>query len=172
MNKEELLNKIRLQKGIHSYFEMRTKIFAKMLKIVLILFPAVITFLAIANESMIKFIFGQVDKDFVLIAITLISFILFILAVFAEVFGIDVKYKLHRNIINQLIKLRDELNHRIEQNPDQAIEITRELRNIYLEIIQSGIQLSDNEFFRAKKYYYKRCVKKQKLEDKYNRTIK
>ena len=166
MKRKELLEKIRIQKGLHSYYEMVTKPVSMFLKAVFIILPALITFLAISDLSILSYIIKIHDKDDVYIIITIIGFLLFLLSILSEIFEIEVKYKLHRSTINQLIKLRTNYLSELEKNEEDELRITEKYSGLYLEIIQNCPEFTDKQYIKGKKYYIKRLEKKMELDQK------
>jgi hypothetical protein len=166
MDQNDLINKIRLQKGLHSYYEMKKKPLAISVKVVLIVIPALTAFLSIADIDILKIFFPSINEKHVLVSISLVSLFLFIISVLTDIFGIDEKYKEHRIAINQLIKLRKSYQNEIEDRPDNSNEITRKYNDIYSEIVNTFPEFTDRQYKKGKEYYIKRLEEKKDLENR------
>jgi ABC-type multidrug transport system fused ATPase/permease subunit len=164
MNKEDLLERMHLQKSVHSYYYAKTRVYAIVVKILMLLLPAIITYLSVSEIGDIGVRFINNGSFYNVSILSLISFILFILSVYIEVFNIDVKSKLHRNAINRLTKLRQEYSQELENYPKKDKEITEKYRELYIEIIESSPQFSDRQFIKGKKYYIKMTAEKLELD--------
>ena len=172
MEKSEFLNKIRLQKGLHSYYEMRKKPLAITSKILMIVVPAIIAFLSIANIDILKLFVPQINNMIISAIISLISLFLFIFSVLIDLFGINVNYKEHRMAINQLIKLRTNFQNEIEDNPGKENDIVRKYNDIYSEIVTTLPEFTDKQYKKGKEYYIKRLSEKKELNRKLEEVIK
>lgn len=166
MEKTEFLNKIRLQKGLHSYYEMRKKPFAIASKILMIVVPAVIAFLSIANIDILRLFIPRIDNLIISAIISMISLFLFVFSVLIDLFGINVNYKQHRMAINQLIKLRTNFQNEIEVNPENENDVVRKYNDIYSEIVTTLPEFTDKQYKKGKEYYIKRLSEKEELNRK------
>jgi len=164
MDKNELVKKLRQQKGVHSYYEMKSKPIAIIIRICLLVIPAFITFLSISDIENLKILFPSIELKYLMLLISIISLILFVISVLTEIFGIDEKYKEHRNAINQLIKLRKNLQNEIDEHPDKENDIVRKYNDIYSELVNTFPQFTDRQYMKGKKYYIERLEQKNVLE--------
>jgi len=167
MTENDLFNKIRLQKGLHSFYEMKNKPIAITIRIILLVVPAIIAFLSISDIEIIKIIFPMFNSNSILVLVSLISLLLFIISVLTEIFGITEKYKEHRIAINQLIKLRKNLQNELEENKDKEKEIIKNYNDIYIELVNTFPEFTDKQYIKGKKYYIERLKCKIELDKKY-----
>ena len=172
MEKDEFLNKLRLQKGLHSYYEMKKKPISLITKALLIIIPAIITFLSISDMETLRTVFPLEGQSTLMILISLISIFLFLISVLSEVFGIQEKYKEHRIAINQLIKLRKNFQNEMDEEQGDKKQIIKKYNDIYIEIVQTFPEFTDSQYFKGKKYYLQRLKMKKILNAEFKSIIK
>jgi hypothetical protein len=168
----ELIERIKIQKAVFSYFYTRNKIVSDVVKILSLLLPAIIAFISISDLKLLKLLFNiQASQDALLI-ISLISFVLFILSVLIEVFSIEVKSKLHRNAINRLAKLKQDYKQQLEEKKEEEKIITTKFMQMYYGILENSPEFTDKQFLRGKKYYLKILMKTKRINDEIERNKK
>jgi hypothetical protein len=167
MEKKDLLDRIYIQKAVQSYYYTRTHTYSVITKILMLLLPAVVTFISCSDLSILNYLFGMKDKVESLTVITIISFCLFLLSIYIEVFNINTKSESHKSAINRLIKLKHEYCHQLDLDQKNEVLITEKYQQLYTEIIESSPQFTDNQFIKGKKEYIKKMSKMKELDKQF-----
>lgn len=152
---DDLIRKIKLQRGVHSYFEQRSKMQSIFIKSILIVLPAMLTFIAFSDFDFLKIYLPTITENSIRLIIGSLSFILFITGILSEVFNISVVYERHREAIEQYSEL---LRNMKEQKSNLTEEQITNFNQRYFSISTNSIHISSKKFIRGEKFHLKNQV--------------
>lgn len=165
---EDLKNKIKLQRSIHSYFEQRKKFISRIIISISIIIPAFLTFLAFSDIEFLKNYFPHLSSNTLILLFGCFSFILFLLSIFTEIFKLTDVHKEHRSSIEQYsILLRNiKLFEKENRKHDETEVAIMEFNKNYLQIAGSSVSFTDSEFLRGEQYALRKEIIRQGIHEK------
>ena len=151
---DDLERKIKVQRDNHSFFEQKRKNISIWIKCINIIIPGIITFIAFSDFDFLTKHFN-INNFKSIIIIGLLSFILFLISIFDEIFKLTSNYQSHRLAIEQYsLLLRDIKIFKKEIDQCDHEDIVNAVENYnqrYLQISSSSITFTDKEFLQALK---------------------
>jgi hypothetical protein len=150
--RNDLEKKINLQRGVNSYFEQRGKLISILIKTVLIVLPAFLTFIAFSDFVFLKYYVPSLSEETLRLIIGLISFSLFIIGVISEVFNVTVVHERHRESIEQYSALLREMKELPPQCSEEQLKL---LNQKYTFISGSSPSISPKDFNKAESFHLK-----------------
>jgi hypothetical protein len=90
--KANLEHRVLLQRSAHSYYEHRSRIVSIVVTAVSIILPATVAFVAFTDVSFVKAYLPWVNENIMKISIGLGFLVLFLLAVFDQIFQITTRH--------------------------------------------------------------------------------
>jgi hypothetical protein len=159
---EGLLRKIRLQRGLHRYYELRTRRTANLVKSLNIILPAHIVFLVFSDVAALSSHLHWLTPQLIGGLIGATGFILFVTSVLTEVFKGDQRHLDHRQAIENLAELLQEIE--ISDVRDKSPEMRRDLfenfNKRYRQITITSPKFTDKQFDRAVAYLLRSKARK------------
>ena len=156
-----------LQRSIHSYFEHRSRIISVIVTSVGIILPAMLTFIVFSDISFLKQYIPSINPNNLKLVIGLSSFLLFLLAVFDQIFQITTRHNEHRRAIELYTQLlRDMTIAELGNVSGDESNFKLELFNQrYLQVSSNTIHFTEDKFARAEKAHLKyRAIRKARKE--------
>lgn len=141
--------KIDLQRDVHAYYEIKWKRYSIFIKTILIVFPAFLTFAAFSDFNFLQIFLPSLTEHVLRLSIGLISFVLFLVGVVSELFGVVIRHEQHRDAIEKYSELRREIRE-VEQ--EITNEQLRSFNQRYIAISNSSLSLSTAEYRKAVGY--------------------
>lgn len=149
---DDLKRKIDLQRGVHSFYEIRARRLAILTKVILIIFPALLTLAAFSDFNFLHKFVPNLTEEGIRLSIGIVSFILFVVGVLSEIFGVTIKHEKHREAIEQYSELRREFREAQQPISD---EVAKVFNQRYIAISSTAIPLNSAKFGKAEKYHLK-----------------
>jgi hypothetical protein len=161
--KANLEHRVLLQRSAHSYYEHRSRIVSIVVTAVSIILPATVAFIAFTDVSFVKTYLPWVNENIMKISIGLGSLVLFLLAVFDQIFQITTRHNEHRRAIELYSQLlMDIRNAKLDGVPAKELNIRLEQFNHrYLQIASNSLSFTEGKFARAEKAYLKQRALRQ-----------
>jgi len=151
---QDIVRKIRLQRGIHRYFELRTRFTATLVKVINIVLPAHIVFLVFSDLTSLTGYVAWLTPMRVELLIGGAGFILFVTSVLTEVFKGDQRHTEHRRAIERYTELLQEVELMDFRGKSAKMrgESFQNLHKRYLQTTVTSPTFTDKQFDRAMGY--------------------
>ena len=155
---EDLVRKIRLQRGVHDVLEDSTSLLLKWQKIVNVVITSFITLIVFADFGLINDIAPAYSGKPASITVGLIAFSLFVINSLADVFQLSSRNSEHQQSIQFYTDLLADLkkNQAAEHEMNTKREILQQQHEHYLQITNFSKKIGGNKFERAQSKYLKR----------------
>jgi hypothetical protein len=146
-----------LQRSAHSFYEHRSRIVSIFVTAVSIILPAMVAFIAFTDISFVKEYLPWIDQNNLRISMGFGSLVLFLLAVFDQIFQITTRHNEHRRAIELYSQLlMDIRNANLSGVPTKEGNIrVEQFNHRYLQIAANTLSFSEGSFARAEKAYLK-----------------
>ncbi len=150
----DLVKKIRLQRGLHRYYELRTRYVATTIRIINIVLPAHIVFLVFSDLTSLTHLVRWLTPAVVEITIGGAGFVLFITSLVTEVFKGDKRHLDHRRAIERYNELLQEieLSDFSGRSAKMRSELFESYHKRYLQITVTSPTFTDKQFETAMTY--------------------
>ena len=157
----ELIKKIRLQRGLHRCYELQTRYISTVIRIVNIALPAHIIFLAFSDLASLNRYISWLTPVNVELTIGVSGFALFVVNVLTEVYKGDLKHVEHRKAIERYTELLQEIT--ISGAPQGGSGKSAKMRSEtfenfnkrYLQITVTSPTFTDKQFEKGMVYLLK-----------------
>ena len=172
----ELIKKIRLQRGLHRCYELQTRYVSTVIRIVNIVLPAHIIFLAFSDIASLSKYISWLTPMNVELTIGVSGFALFVVNILTEVYKGDLKHVEHRKAIERYSELLQEIN--ISDSPQGHVGKSARMRSEtfenfnkrYLQITVTSPTFTDKQFERGMVYLLKsKAIKSARKEQPFAR---
>jgi hypothetical protein len=149
--------RVLLQRSAHSYYEHRSRIVSIVVTAVSIILPATIAFIAFTDISFVKAYLPWISQNALKLSIGFGSLVLFLLAVFDQIFQITTRHNEHRRAIELYSQLlMDIRNATLDGVPIKETRIrVEQFNHRYLQIAANTLSFTEGKFARAEKAYLK-----------------
>ncbi|HUX11685.1 MAG TPA: hypothetical protein VMW87_01580 [Spirochaetia bacterium] len=150
----DLVNKIRLQRGLHRYYELRTRYVATAIRVVSIVLPAHIVFLVFSDLTSLTSHVKWLTRGVIEITIGAAGFILFVTSLVTEVFKGDRRHLDHRRAIERYSELLQEIEllDFSGRSAKMRAELFDSFHKRYLQITVTSPTFTDKQFESAMTY--------------------
>ncbi len=165
---QDLVKKVRLQRGLHRYYELRTRFTATFVKIIDIVLPAHIVFLVFSDLTSLSSYLKWLTPVTIELLIGASGFILFVTSVLTEVFKGDSRHLDHRKAIERYTELLQEiqLTEAKAKAGRTRAEMFESFNKRYLQITVTSPTFTDKQFERAMVYLLRsKAVKSARKEN-------
>jgi len=153
--KDDLIRKIYLQRGVHSYFEHRWKVQNIILKSTLIVLPAILVFATFSDFDFLQSYISKLSESDIRLFVGIISFILFITGILSEIFQISIIHEKHRDAIERYSELLRNIREAGSNISEYKISA---LNQQYISISSNTIHISSKRFGKAEKQHLKQSA--------------
>ena len=150
----DLVRRIRVQRGLHRYYELRTRFSATLIRVINIVLPAHIVFFVFSDITTFSRYVPWLTPFVVEIFIGVAGFILFITSILTEVFKGDRRHLDHRRAIERCAELLQEIKLCDLQAMSGKMrgEAFENFHKRYLQITVTSPTFTDKQFERASAY--------------------
>jgi len=147
-----------LQSSAHSYYEHRSRIVSIVVTAVSIILPAIIAFIAFTDISFVKTYLPWVELTDLRMTMGFGSLVLFLLAVFDQIFQITTRHNEHRRAIELYSQLLMDIRiANMDGVPQKESNIRVEQFNQrYLQIASNTLSFTEGQFARAEKAFLRK----------------
>ena len=155
--KADLEYRVALQRSAHSFYEHRSRIVSIAVTAVSIILPATIAFVAFTDIAFIKAYLPWISQSALKLSIGFGSLVLFLLAVFDQIFQITTRHDEHRRAIELYSQLLMDIgNAKLDGVPLKETRIrVEQFNHRYLQIAANTLSFTERKFARAEKAYLK-----------------
>lgn len=149
-----LVRKIRVQRGLHRYYELRTRFSATLIRVINIVLPAHIVFLVFSDLTTLKQYIRWLTPIVVELLIGGAGFVLFVTSILTEVFKGSQRHLDHRRAIERCTELLQEIELCDLQSMSAKMrgEAFENFHKRYLQITVTSPTFTDKQFERATSY--------------------
>ncbi len=152
---DDLIKKVKIQRDLHSYFEQKRKALSILIKVINILIPGLLTLIAFADFDYISILIKIENTRYIIIFLGILSFCLFVISIFDEIFNLTTNFRSHRLSIEQYsLLIRDIKIFKKKIDKFQDNEIIRKIEAYnerYMQISSSSLTFTDKEYLKASK---------------------
>ncbi|WP_455381459.1 hypothetical protein [Salinispira pacifica] len=150
----DLVKKIRLQRGLHRYYELRTRYVATVIRVINIVLPAHIVFLVFSDITSLSSVIRWLTPAVIKFTIGGAGFVLFITSLVTEVFKGDRRHLDHRRAIERYSELLQEieLSDFGGRSAKMRGELFESYHKRYLQITVTSPTFTDKQFEVAMTY--------------------
>ena len=161
--KDDLERKASVRRSAHAYYEHRSRIVSVFVTAISIILPAIIVFIAFTDISFVKVYVSWVDINDLRVAMGIGSLVLFLLAVFDQIFQITNRHNEHRRAIELYSQLLMDIRTvHLDGVPTKERNIRLDqFYQRYLQIASNTLSFTENGFSKAEKAYHKKRALRQ-----------
>jgi hypothetical protein len=155
---EDLVRKIRLQRGVHDILEERSGLLLNAQRSVNLIGSAFITLIVFADFGLINTLAPTFSGSPTLLAVGSLSFFIFIMNTIADLFSLSATNNSHLQAIQQYTYLLSDIKKNKHGSPTRSID-TRDINQFYdryLQISNNTNNASGKKFDKAQQKYLKR----------------
>ncbi len=166
--REELTRKIKLQRGIHDYYEDITRLWLTIQKTINVVVTAFITLIIFADFGLIEKLFPSYSGTKAMLTVGSISFLLFVINALADVFRLSTKHIEHLHAIQLYTSLLQDIRKaKSSGHPDKTeLELLHQFNDRYMQISVSVLNVGGRKFERAQRVYLRRRARRKAIQDK------
>lgn len=169
----DLVRRIRLQRGVHDILEDKTKRLLSLQKVINVFASSFITLVVFADFGLMAKIAPSVSGFPVMLSVAVTAFIIFVLNALYDVFSIADKNSTHLRAIQQYTDLLSDMKKAKYSSIAEEIaeETLLQLHSRYLQISASSTNAGGNMFDKAQeKYLQRRAIRKAREENPFAST--
>ena len=155
---QDVIRKIRIQRGLHAVFEQRTKSLSVFLKVINISLSSLVATLAFSDTQILRILLPFIDSSLVLLYIGGIGFLLFIGNILIEVFSIHQHHQEHRMAIELFTSLLREIKEKLQDSDVNQSSLAEIYNQRYLQVVTNTRKFTNRQYSKSHpKYVRSNC---------------